>query len=137
MCLLAYDTLVSHPVAACIQPVAKGLQDLGKTMTTFPWNDITFGEGEGVHFDVILEKFRQVELVMGRAIALIRKVGLSLLSFCIDFKNEFVLDVFILTLQSKSMFRIGIVSWTICVGGADTGGAGDCRLRRHRARECL
>jgi len=87
MCLLAYDTLVSHPVAACIQPVAKGLQDLGKTMTTFPWNDITFGEGEGVHFDVILEKFRQVELVMGRAIALIRKVGLSLLSFCIDFEE--------------------------------------------------
>ncbi|GJJ69960.1 Rab3 GTPase-activating protein catalytic subunit [Entomortierella parvispora] len=73
MCLLAYDTLVSHPVAACIQTVAKGLQELGRTMTTFPWNDITFGEGEGAHFEVILEKFRKVELVMGRAISLIRK----------------------------------------------------------------
>jgi hypothetical protein len=77
MCLLAYDTLVSHPVAACIRTVAAGLQVLGQTMTSFPWNDLAYGEQEegDEHFETVIEKFRQVELLMGRAIALIRKVS--------------------------------------------------------------
>ncbi|KAG0047965.1 Rab3 GTPase-activating protein catalytic subunit [Gryganskiella cystojenkinii] len=73
MCLLAYDTLVSHPVAACVRTVAKGIQELGHVLTSFPWNVLGSGEDEGVQFDGVIEKFRQVELLMGRAIALIRK----------------------------------------------------------------
>ncbi|KAF9152879.1 Rab3 GTPase-activating protein catalytic subunit [Linnemannia schmuckeri] len=72
MCLLAYDTLVSHPVASHIRQVAIGLRELAKELTVFPWNELTAGE-EDLHLDVVIEKFRVIELLMGRAIALIRK----------------------------------------------------------------
>lgn len=73
MFLLAYDTLVSHPVASHIRQVATGLKELAKELTVFPWNELTAGE-EDLHLDVVIDKFRDVELLMGRAIALVRKV---------------------------------------------------------------
>ncbi|KAG0377447.1 Rab3 GTPase-activating protein catalytic subunit [Mortierella sp. AD032] len=72
MFLLAYDTLVSHPVASHIRQVAIGLRELAKELIVFPWNELTAGE-EDLHLDVIIDKFRDVELLMGRAIALVRK----------------------------------------------------------------
>ncbi|KAG0298839.1 Rab3 GTPase-activating protein catalytic subunit [Linnemannia gamsii] len=72
MFLLAYDTLVSHPVASHIRQVAVGLRELAKELTVFPWNELTAGE-EDLHVDVVIDKFRDVELLMGRAIALVRK----------------------------------------------------------------
>ncbi|KAF9195909.1 Rab3 GTPase-activating protein catalytic subunit [Haplosporangium sp. Z 11] len=71
MCLLAYDTLVSHPVALHIRQVAQSLKELAQELTGFPWNELT-GE-EDLNLDVIMDKFREVELQMGRAIALVRK----------------------------------------------------------------
>ncbi|KAG0212593.1 Rab3 GTPase-activating protein catalytic subunit [Mortierella sp. GBA30] len=71
ICLLAYDTLISHPVALHIRQVALGLRELGQELTAFSWNDLT--GGEDLNLDVILDKFREVELLMGRAIALVRK----------------------------------------------------------------
>ena len=76
MFLLAYDTLVSHPVASRIRQVAIGLKELAKELTVFPWNELTAGE-EDLHLDVVIDKFRDVELLMGRAIALVRKVWLQ------------------------------------------------------------
>ncbi|KAF9126220.1 Rab3 GTPase-activating protein catalytic subunit [Mortierella sp. 14UC] len=72
MFLLAYDTLVSHPVASHIRQVAIGLRELAKELTVFPWNELNAGE-EDLHLDVVIDKFRDVELLMGRAIALVRK----------------------------------------------------------------
>ncbi|KAF9340322.1 Rab3 GTPase-activating protein catalytic subunit [Linnemannia elongata] len=72
MFLLAYDTLASHPVASHIRQVAIGLKELAKELTVFPWNELTAGE-EDLHLDVVIDKFRDVELLMGRAIALVRK----------------------------------------------------------------
>ncbi|KAF9565313.1 Rab3 GTPase-activating protein catalytic subunit [Mortierella alpina] len=71
ICLLAYDTLVSHPVASHIHQVAAGLKELGQELTEFSWNEIA-GDEE-LNLDVIVDKFREVELLMGRAIALVRK----------------------------------------------------------------
>jgi hypothetical protein len=75
MFLLAYDALVSHPVASHIRQVGIGLQELAKELTTFPWNGFSAGE-EDLQLDVVIDKFRDVELLMGRAIALVRKVGI-------------------------------------------------------------
>ncbi|KAG0280529.1 Rab3 GTPase-activating protein catalytic subunit [Linnemannia exigua] len=72
MFLLAYDALVSHPVALHIRQVAIGLRELAKELIVFPWNELTLGE-EDLRLDVIIDKFRDVELLMGRAIALVRK----------------------------------------------------------------
>ncbi|KAF9989724.1 Rab3 GTPase-activating protein catalytic subunit [Mortierella antarctica] len=71
ICLLAYDTLVSHPVASHVHQVAAGLKELGQELTEFSWNELA-GDEE-LNLDVIVDKFREVELLMGRAIALIRK----------------------------------------------------------------
>ncbi|KAF9962263.1 Rab3 GTPase-activating protein catalytic subunit [Mortierella alpina] len=71
ICLLAYDTLVSHPVASHIHQVAAGLKELGQELTEFSWNELACDEE--LNLDVIVDKFREVELLMGRAIALIRK----------------------------------------------------------------
>ncbi|CAG8829390.1 14992_t:CDS:2, partial [Racocetra persica] len=38
--LIAYDTLVSHPVSKSIKQVASGLETLAKELIKFPWNDI-------------------------------------------------------------------------------------------------
>ncbi|KAF9292414.1 Rab3 GTPase-activating protein catalytic subunit [Mortierella alpina] len=71
ICLLAYDTLVSHPVASHIHQVAAGLKELAQELTEFSWNELA-GDEE-LNLDVIVDKFREVELLMGRAIALVRK----------------------------------------------------------------
>lgn len=72
MCLLAYDTLVSHPVVGHIRKVAKELKHLGQQLALFPWSDLT--DEDDMHLELVVERFRQVELLMGRAIALVRKV---------------------------------------------------------------
>ncbi|KAF9920985.1 Rab3 GTPase-activating protein catalytic subunit [Linnemannia zychae] len=72
MFLLAYDTLVSHPVSLHIRQIATGLRELANELIVFPWNELTASE-ENLHLDIILDKFRDVELLMGRAIALVRK----------------------------------------------------------------
>ncbi|CAO3564179.1 unnamed protein product [Mortierella alpina] len=71
ICLLAYDTLVSHPVASHIHQIAAGLKELAQELTEFSWNELS--SDEELNLDVIVDKFREVELLMGRAIALIRK----------------------------------------------------------------
>lgn len=78
ICLLAYDTLVSHPVASHIHQVAAGLKELAQELTEFSWNELA-GDEE-LNLDVIVDKFREVELLMGRAIALVRKVRSMMLS---------------------------------------------------------
>ncbi|KAF9304646.1 Rab3 GTPase-activating protein catalytic subunit [Mortierella antarctica] len=71
VCLLAYDTLVSHPVVGHIRKVAKELKHLGQQLALFPWSDLT--DEDDMHLELVVERFRQVELLMGRAIALVRK----------------------------------------------------------------
>ncbi|KAG0340173.1 Rab3 GTPase-activating protein catalytic subunit [Podila humilis] len=71
MCLIAYDTLVSHPVAGHIPRVERELKDLGRQLALFPWGDLT--SDDDLELDQVVERFRKVELLMGRAIALIRK----------------------------------------------------------------
>ncbi|KAF9424164.1 Rab3 GTPase-activating protein catalytic subunit [Podila epigama] len=71
MCLIAYDALVSHPVATHIRQVAQGLKDIGRELVQFPWRELA--SKDDMQLEQVLERFRQVELLMGRAIALIRK----------------------------------------------------------------
>ncbi|KAF9970511.1 Rab3 GTPase-activating protein catalytic subunit [Actinomortierella ambigua] len=72
ICLIAYDTLVSHPVASHIRQVAEHLRDLAQDLTEFGWNELA-ATSEDKHLDELIERFRQVEILMGRAIALVRK----------------------------------------------------------------
>ncbi|KAG0030955.1 Rab3 GTPase-activating protein catalytic subunit [Podila clonocystis] len=71
MCLLAYDTLVSHPVVGHIRKVAKELKHLGQQLALFPWSDLT--SEDDMHLEQVVERLCQVELLMGRAVALVRK----------------------------------------------------------------
>ncbi|CAG8489230.1 6376_t:CDS:10, partial [Gigaspora rosea] len=71
MFLIAYDTLVSHPVTKNIKQVASGLENLMKELTKFPWNDIGSGN---ISCDEIIQMIRQNELLIGRAISLLRKL---------------------------------------------------------------
>ncbi|CAG8656870.1 14492_t:CDS:10 [Dentiscutata erythropus] len=71
MFLIAYDTLVSHPVTKNIKQVASGLEMLMKELTRFPWNDIG---SENVSCDGIIQMIRQNELLIGKAISLLRKL---------------------------------------------------------------
>ncbi|KAF8926731.1 Rab3 GTPase-activating protein catalytic subunit [Dissophora ornata] len=85
MCLIAYDTLVSHPIASHIQQVARRLQELGHVLTRFPWSELAVcneydnhggtghEENNQLRLDVMIDTFREAELLMGRAIALVRK----------------------------------------------------------------
>ena len=36
--LIAYDTLVNHPVVSCTLEIAKGMSALGEDITNFPWD---------------------------------------------------------------------------------------------------
>ncbi|KAG0370057.1 Rab3 GTPase-activating protein catalytic subunit-domain-containing protein [Gamsiella multidivaricata] len=71
MCLIAYDTLVSHPITLHIRQVAQSLDELSRELKRFAWNELT-GD-QNLNLEVITEKFRETELLMGRAIALVRK----------------------------------------------------------------
>ncbi|CAG8482213.1 13166_t:CDS:10 [Cetraspora pellucida] len=69
--LIVYDTLVSHPASKNIKQVASGLETLTKELIKFPWNDIS---SENISYDEIIQLIRQNELLMGRAISLLRKL---------------------------------------------------------------
>ncbi|CAG8462395.1 844_t:CDS:10 [Scutellospora calospora] len=69
--LIAYDTLVSHPVSKNIKQVASGLEKLTKELVKFPWNNIG---SEDISYDGVIQLIRQNELLMGKAISLLRKL---------------------------------------------------------------
>ncbi|KAG0256373.1 Rab3 GTPase-activating protein catalytic subunit [Actinomortierella ambigua] len=72
ICLIAYDTLVSHPVASHVRQVAEKLRDLAQALTEFGWNELA-ATSEDKHLDELIEQFLHVEILMGRAISLARK----------------------------------------------------------------
>ncbi|KAF9895878.1 Rab3 GTPase-activating protein catalytic subunit, partial [Lobosporangium transversale] len=72
MCLIAYDILVSHPIALHIRQIAQDLKELAKDLTEFSWDELA-GGNEDLNLRSILERFRETELLMSRAIALVRK----------------------------------------------------------------
>jgi hypothetical protein len=72
MCLVAYDTLVSHPIAQYIPLVAQALRDLAKGLVRFPWDELELANSD-VNLNIIVDQIREVELLTGRAIALARK----------------------------------------------------------------
>ncbi|KAF9111068.1 Rab3 GTPase-activating protein catalytic subunit [Mortierella sp. AM989] len=65
--------LFSQPISAYIRQVALGLKDLGHCLTMFPWHEISGDGGGNANLNIILGKLRELELLMGRAIALVRK----------------------------------------------------------------
>ncbi|KAF9982527.1 Rab3 GTPase-activating protein catalytic subunit [Mortierella antarctica] len=65
ICLLAYDTLVSHPVTNHSELLAKALQDLARELTEFPWDELTMVEKD-LGLNPILVKFRQAEMIAAR-----------------------------------------------------------------------
>ncbi|KAF9418232.1 Rab3 GTPase-activating protein catalytic subunit, partial [Podila epigama] len=85
--LLAYDALVSHPIASVIEPVTESLKSLAQELTDFPWDELSCAELDtnttntassetsqpprlaALDLKPILSKFRQVELLMGRALS--------------------------------------------------------------------
>ncbi|KAF9302458.1 Rab3 GTPase-activating protein catalytic subunit [Mortierella antarctica] len=79
--LLAYDTLVSHPISPLINIVTESLKSLAQELTDFRWHELARvgssqgSEGGATSLDLkpILSKFREVELLMGRALSLARK----------------------------------------------------------------
>lgn len=81
--LLAYDTLVSHPISPLISIVTESLKSLAQELTDFRWDELARvgssqgSEGGATSLDLkpILSKFREVELLMGRALSLARKVN--------------------------------------------------------------
>lgn len=80
--LLAYDALVSHPISPLISVVTESLKSLAQELTDFRWDELARvganqgSEGGATSLDLkpILSKFREVELLMGQALSLARKV---------------------------------------------------------------
>ncbi|KAG9285723.1 hypothetical protein G9A89_001611, partial [Geosiphon pyriformis] len=68
--LIAYDTLVSHTVAKCIKPVALGLSSLAQELMSLHWSEL---RSESLAYEKIIESFRENELMLGKAISLLRK----------------------------------------------------------------
>ncbi|KAF9391661.1 Rab3 GTPase-activating protein catalytic subunit [Mortierella sp. AD011] len=73
MFLVAYDTLVSQPISMHIRQVAVGLKDFGHCLTRFRWDQLSGDGGGDANLNVIVGKLGELELLMGRAIALVRK----------------------------------------------------------------
>ncbi|CAO3569442.1 unnamed protein product [Mortierella alpina] len=73
ICLLAYDTLISHPVANHSERLARMLQDLARELTEFPWDELTMAEKD-LDLKPMLAKFRQAEMLAARVIALLHKL---------------------------------------------------------------
>ncbi|KAI8600714.1 Rab3 GTPase-activating protein catalytic subunit-domain-containing protein [Dissophora ornata] len=89
--LLAYDTLVSHPMSSMSPKIARSLQELAQELTDFPWrefgtitaataatttiNEVMHDRVQGQDLDLkpILAKFREVEITLGKVMALMRK----------------------------------------------------------------
>ncbi|KAF9961595.1 Rab3 GTPase-activating protein catalytic subunit [Mortierella alpina] len=65
ICLLAYDTLVSHPVTSHSQRLVKTLQDLARELTEFPWDELTMVEKD-LGLKPILARFKQAEMMAAR-----------------------------------------------------------------------
>ncbi|KAF9922341.1 Rab3 GTPase-activating protein catalytic subunit [Linnemannia zychae] len=72
ICLLAYDTLVSHPVSTVSPQVAKVLQELAQELTDFPWDELS-STVKDQDLKPIITKFRQTEQTIGRVISLLHK----------------------------------------------------------------
>ncbi|KAF9917260.1 hypothetical protein BGZ65_012959, partial [Modicella reniformis] len=70
--LLAYDTLVTHPVSSASHQAAKALHELARELTDTPWYELATEEKDQ-DLKLIIAKFREAELVIGRFIALVRK----------------------------------------------------------------
>ncbi|KAF9203292.1 Rab3 GTPase-activating protein catalytic subunit [Haplosporangium sp. Z 27] len=73
MFLLAYDALVSQPISSSIRQVTEGLKELGHSLKMFRWDELSSDGAEGSDLDTLVGKLRELELLMGRAIALVRK----------------------------------------------------------------
>ncbi|CEI87675.1 hypothetical protein RMCBS344292_02084 [Rhizopus microsporus] len=69
--LIAYDTLVNHPVVEHSRLVIDELLELRDVLIHFPWDDLRFGKKT---IDSITSQIRQVESMMCNAISLLRKV---------------------------------------------------------------
>ena len=78
--MLAYDTLATHPVASVSQHAAKAMSDLSQELIEFPWDELATGD-KSLDLNPIIAKFKNTELVIGRFIALVRKVRAMLLFF--------------------------------------------------------
>lgn len=74
--LIAYDTLVSHPIALRVPYVTEKLAELAQDITSFPWDELRQGQ---VSSDPIIASIREKEILICRANSLLRKVS-SLIS---------------------------------------------------------
>ncbi|KAF9437364.1 Rab3 GTPase-activating protein catalytic subunit [Entomortierella beljakovae] len=71
--LIVYDSLSSEPIVSQIRQVARGLSDLGQCLVKFPWNELSTNVKGEANLNIIIEKIRILELLIGRSIALVRK----------------------------------------------------------------
>ncbi|CAM0139650.1 unnamed protein product [Umbelopsis sp. WA50703] len=69
--LIAYDTLVSHPIALRVPYVTEKLAELAKDITSFPWDELRLGQ---VSSDPIIASIREKEILICRANSLLRKL---------------------------------------------------------------
>jgi hypothetical protein len=69
--LIAYDTLVSHPVTLRVPYLTAQISQLAKDITKFPWDDMRQGRISG---DSIISSIREKEILICRANSLLRKV---------------------------------------------------------------
>ncbi|KAG0278515.1 Rab3 GTPase-activating protein catalytic subunit [Linnemannia exigua] len=72
ICLLAYDTLTSHPVSTVSPQATKALQELAQVLTDFPWDQLSATEKK-LDLEPIIAKFKQAEQTVGRVVSLLRK----------------------------------------------------------------
>ncbi|KAG2179475.1 hypothetical protein INT44_006321, partial [Umbelopsis vinacea] len=69
--LIAYDTLVSHPVTLRVPYLTAKVSQLAKDITKFPWDDMRQGRVSG---DSIISSIREKEILICRANSLLRKL---------------------------------------------------------------
>ncbi|CAI2185722.1 9602_t:CDS:10 [Funneliformis geosporum] len=69
--LIAYDSLVSQSVSKNIKPISSSLAALAQELLDFPWNDIGT---KNIVCDGLIQSFRQNEMLIGKAISLLRKL---------------------------------------------------------------
>ncbi|CAG8564021.1 10750_t:CDS:10 [Funneliformis caledonium] len=69
--LIAYDSLVSQSVSKNIKPISSGLTALAQELLDFPWNDVGT---KNIVCDGLIQSFRQNEMLIGKAISLLRKL---------------------------------------------------------------
>lgn len=69
--LIAYDTLVSHPVTLRVPFLTENLAELAKDIIKFPWDEMRSGRASA---DSIISSIRDKEILICRANSLLRKV---------------------------------------------------------------